>query len=273
MAGARSGAAAGFVAVALLSLTLGIGATSAIFSVIYGVIIDPYPYAAADHIWMPDVNGRRRPRRAHLHRRRGAAAAGVAGVRVGDGHLGPARAADRRVRAREPDGRAGHGERVQLPRRAARGRPHHPALGPPRQRRRRAGRGLEPPPVAAAVRRQPGRGRADAAAERPSAHDRRCDAAPVRLVDERWPLAAAGADPDRRAVGQPDRPAGARRHRGGRGRAAARDQPPVRRGAARHLPEAGLHDAACATTWTSRSPAARCAPACASCSARSASCC
>ena len=47
----------GFVAVALLSLTLGTGATSAIFSVIYGVIIDPYPYAAADHIWMPEVRG------------------------------------------------------------------------------------------------------------------------------------------------------------------------------------------------------------------------
>ena len=34
-----------FVLVALLSLTLGIGATSAIFSVIYGVLIAPYPYA------------------------------------------------------------------------------------------------------------------------------------------------------------------------------------------------------------------------------------
>ena len=56
--GLRSfGRSPGFVAVALLSLTLGIGATSAIFSVIYGVIIDPYPYAAADHIWMPEVNG------------------------------------------------------------------------------------------------------------------------------------------------------------------------------------------------------------------------
>jgi putative ABC transport system permease protein len=56
--GMRSfGKSPGFVAVALLSLTLGIGATSAIFSVIYGVIIDPYPYAAADHIWMPEVNG------------------------------------------------------------------------------------------------------------------------------------------------------------------------------------------------------------------------
>ena len=36
-----------FVLVALLSLTLGIGATSAIFSVIYGVLIAPYPYAQA----------------------------------------------------------------------------------------------------------------------------------------------------------------------------------------------------------------------------------
>src|SRR6185503_16416580 len=45
----------GFVAVALLTLALGTGATSAIFSVIYGVIIDPYPYAAADQIWAVQV--------------------------------------------------------------------------------------------------------------------------------------------------------------------------------------------------------------------------
>jgi len=44
-----------FVLVALLSLTLGIGATSAIFSVIYGVLIAPYPYARPDEIWMPEV--------------------------------------------------------------------------------------------------------------------------------------------------------------------------------------------------------------------------
>src|SRR5688572_23665849 len=44
-----------FVLVALLSLTLGIGATSAIFSVIYGVIIAPYPYAKPGEIWALQV--------------------------------------------------------------------------------------------------------------------------------------------------------------------------------------------------------------------------
>src|SRR5829696_780655 len=43
------------VLVAILSLTLGIGATSAIFSVIYGVIIAPYPYAKPGEIWAPEI--------------------------------------------------------------------------------------------------------------------------------------------------------------------------------------------------------------------------
>ena len=46
-----------FLLVALLSLTLGIGATSAIFSVIYGVLIAPYPYARPGEIWAPEVRG------------------------------------------------------------------------------------------------------------------------------------------------------------------------------------------------------------------------
>src|SRR4051812_16609741 len=44
-----------FTLVALLSLMLGIGATSAIFSVIYGVLIAPYPYARPGEIWAPGV--------------------------------------------------------------------------------------------------------------------------------------------------------------------------------------------------------------------------
>jgi putative ABC transport system permease protein len=45
----------GFTLVALLSLTLGIGATASIFSVIYGVLIAPYPYADPHEIWAPDI--------------------------------------------------------------------------------------------------------------------------------------------------------------------------------------------------------------------------
>ena len=47
-----------FVLVALLSLTLGIGATTAIFSVIYGVLIAPYPYVNPGEIWAPAVRAR-----------------------------------------------------------------------------------------------------------------------------------------------------------------------------------------------------------------------
>jgi putative ABC transport system permease protein len=46
-----------FTLVALLSLTLGIGATSSIFSVIYGVLVAPYPYARPGEIWAPDIRG------------------------------------------------------------------------------------------------------------------------------------------------------------------------------------------------------------------------
>jgi predicted permease len=42
--------------VAVLSLALGIGATTAILSVIYGVLISPYPYGRPNLIWAPLVN-------------------------------------------------------------------------------------------------------------------------------------------------------------------------------------------------------------------------
>ena len=47
----------GFTLVAILSLTLGIGATASIFSVIYGVLLAPYPYAKPAEIWAPQIAG------------------------------------------------------------------------------------------------------------------------------------------------------------------------------------------------------------------------
>ena len=40
----------GFSFAAVISLALGIGATTAVFSVIYGTLIHPYPYKAADRM-------------------------------------------------------------------------------------------------------------------------------------------------------------------------------------------------------------------------------
>jgi hypothetical protein len=48
---------AGFTVVALLSLTLGIGASIALFSAVYGVLIAPYPYTRPNQIWAPAVLG------------------------------------------------------------------------------------------------------------------------------------------------------------------------------------------------------------------------
>ena len=50
--------APGFTLTAVISLVLGIGATTAIFSVIYGVLIDPYPYKDADRMVHVELRGK-----------------------------------------------------------------------------------------------------------------------------------------------------------------------------------------------------------------------
>jgi hypothetical protein len=53
----------GFSITAILSLALGIAATTAVFSVVYGILLDPYPYAHSDrmvHLVVTDKSGNRK---------------------------------------------------------------------------------------------------------------------------------------------------------------------------------------------------------------------
>ena len=51
----------GFSLIAILSIALGIGASSAIFSLVYAVLLDPYPYKDADRIVAPTYADKHTP--------------------------------------------------------------------------------------------------------------------------------------------------------------------------------------------------------------------
>src|SRR5437870_6216763 len=57
-----------FTAVAVLTLALGIGATTALFSVVYGVLISPYPYARPGEIWTPGLRSASADQRMRSYR-------------------------------------------------------------------------------------------------------------------------------------------------------------------------------------------------------------
>lgn len=81
----------GFALTAIFSLALGIGATSAVFSVVYAVLIDPFPYPGSERmVSAAEGQGRARPGRG-CERPRAATAAAVQVLRErgGDGQLEP----------------------------------------------------------------------------------------------------------------------------------------------------------------------------------------
>jgi hypothetical protein len=51
----------GFTAIVILSLAVGIGATTAMFSLIYAVLLHPFPYAGADQIMNPVLTNEQDP--------------------------------------------------------------------------------------------------------------------------------------------------------------------------------------------------------------------
>src|SRR6266516_5702434 len=60
----------GFFVAAVLMLALGIGTTTSLFSAVYGVLIDPYPYAKPGAIWTPGLRSATANQRMRSEERR-----------------------------------------------------------------------------------------------------------------------------------------------------------------------------------------------------------
>ena len=177
--------APGFALLAIVSLALGIMATTAMYSVVRAVVLDPFPYKDVDNLMSIRVADPGGPRRAHvLHDRP------VPRVR-------PARH-DLRRRHRV-DHQRRHLDRQRRPAAAAR-QSHHDqhlrrdgraaAAGPRRAARRRragrrAGRGARVQVLAAAVRRRAVGRRSSDAAQRRQPHRGRRDAQALHVARRR----------------------------------------------------------------------------------------
>ena len=194
---------AGYALAAIVTLALGVGATTAMFSAVYAVLLAPQPIRDADRLvvgWGAGPRDLARPGRAHLPRRRSAR------------RRQPHRRADGRGRRIDVDGRARRPRRAGAPGLCRRLRcVLRDARGPGGARarvattRRRAGRRqrarAQPPRLGRSLRRRPGdRRSAPSRLDGESADRDRRDAAGLRLPARRRVLDAAGARP-RRGVG------------------------------------------------------------------------
>ncbi len=174
----------GFSAIAIGSLALGIGGSTAMYSVIHAVILDPFPYRDPDR---PDERhgaGRARRQRQLLPDRpvSGYRATQYRFQRRGGLHV-ERRDVDLRGRTRAAARQSLHDEYVRGDGRGAAGGPRAGPGG--RGRRRGAGDGAGLQVLAAAVRRRPGRAGAQAAVKRQGADGDRRDAAAIHVARRR----------------------------------------------------------------------------------------